>query len=114
MGDATTTLGDLRQRIAAFVAERDWEQFHTPKDLAISLSIEASELLEVFQWTGGDLGTDLDDEARERVAEELADVMIYGLSLANALDLDATAHILRKMESNAARYPADVYRGRYR
>ena len=87
MPDSTTTLTDLRTAVAAFVAERDWAQFHNAKDLAVSICIEAAELLEEFQWHDAAQVTTAsrDPEARERVRLELADILVYCLCLSNAL-----------------------------
>jgi dCTP diphosphatase len=90
--------------LKTFVAERDWEQFHTPGNLAKSVSIEAAELLECFQWN--------DDADPTRVAEELADVLIYCYLLADKLDLDLSAIALAKLELNRQKYPVDKARGR--
>ena len=93
----------------AFRDERDWKQYHTPKDLAISLSLEAAELLEVFQWSGADL------ECRERLPElreELADVVMYAVLLADRLGLDLDEIVLEKLRRNAEKYPAEKARGR--
>jgi len=95
---------EARQKALDFRHQRNWEQFHNPKDLAISLSLEAAELLECFQWSGADL------EAKARqphMAEELADVMIYGIYLAQALDLDLPTAISAKIDQNAAKYPVE-------
>lgn len=92
----------------AFRDEREWSQFHNPKDLAMSISIEAGELLETFQWSG----TDLECEGRrERSKEELADVAIYCLYLADALDEDLLGLIERKVLANAQKYPSEKSRG---
>lgn len=107
-----TTLGALRARIADFVAQREWEPFHNPKDLAIALSVEAAELLELFQWRSPEEVEALGEELRQAAADELADVFIYGLSLANALSLDVTAAVERKMDRNEERFPVDRFRGR--
>ena len=115
MSDATTTLAELRDLVARFVAERDWEQFHAPKNLSMSLAIEAAELMEHFQWI---------DMAESRLAgndtakmaairEEIADVLCYALALANELKLDLSDAVRDKMVKNAAKYPADKSRGRY-
>src|SRR5207253_2529807 len=109
MADATTSVGELRDRVRQFVHARDWERFHAPRDLAMAISIEASELLERFLWRGS--GTSAD---RSAIAEELADVLIYGLSLANALDMDLSEAILAKLKKDEAKYPSDRYRGRAR
>jgi dCTP diphosphatase len=113
--DRTTTVAELRDLIARFVAERDWEQFHSPKNLAMSLAIESAELMEHFQWIDVPESRHLgDDPARlAAVGEELADVIAYALALANSLNLDISDALGRKMVKNAAKYPADEYRGRY-
>ncbi|MFQ6013462.1 MAG: nucleotide pyrophosphohydrolase [Thermoplasmata archaeon] len=111
MGDEAT-LGELRGRIAAFVAAREWEAFHNPKDLALALSVEASELLELFRWRGQEEVRARLLELKERIAGELADVFIFGLSMANAVSIDLTQAILRKMEENEERFPVEEYRGR--
>ena len=112
MSDAATTLQDLRERMAAFVRERDWEQYHTPKNLSMSIAIEAAELMEHFQWLSAEESRALDPVALQEVGEELADIVIYALSLANALDFDLADTVLAKMEKNARTYPADQVRGK--
>jgi NTP pyrophosphatase (non-canonical NTP hydrolase) len=115
MNDADTTVAQLRQMIEQFVAERDWHQFHTPKNLAMSLAIEAAELMEHFQWLTGEESRRLagDPKRLGAVAEELADVLCYALAMANQLRLDLATAIRRKMLKNAEKYPAAEYRGRY-
>jgi len=96
------------QRVLKFRDDRDWRQFHTPKDLAISMSLEAAELLEVFQWSGGDV------ECREkwdRVREELADVLSYCILMADVCGLDLDEIMNAKVDRNEAKYPADQARG---
>jgi len=112
--DEHTTLADLRRRVAEFVAAREWEQFHTPKNLSAAIGIEAGELMEHFQWlTGEQAATAMrDGEKRAAVADEMADVLIYALSLANALDVDVSEAVLKKLERNESRFPADEWRGR--
>ena len=116
MSDSTTTIAELRELIRAFVEERDWRQFHAPKNLAMALAIEAAELMEHFQWI------DVDGVARRWPAipaklaaagEELADVIAYGFALANELGLDVSDAIRDKMAKNVRKYPADEFRGRY-
>jgi dCTP diphosphatase len=115
VSDSTTTLAELRDLVRRFVAERDWEQFHAPKNLSMSLAIEAAELMEHFQWI---------DVAESRLAgddpvklatirDEIADVLCYTLALANELKLDLSDAVRDKMVKNAAKYPADRSRGRY-
>jgi NTP pyrophosphatase (non-canonical NTP hydrolase) len=116
MGDADTTLADLRQHVTDFVRARDWQQFHTPKNLSAAIAIEAAELLELFQWqTDGQAATAMEDAAeRAVVADELADVLIYALSLANALEVDLSAAILNKLARNKHRFPVEHWRGEAR
>ena len=90
--DAETTVANLRELVARFVAERDWKQFHTPKNLAMALAIEAAELMEHFQWLDQAESRDLagDDAKRNAAGEELADVLCYALAMANELGLDVS------------------------
>ncbi len=113
MSDSSTPLSQLRELVAAFVHERDWERFHTPKDLAAAISIEAAELLEVFLWQPeSDVQVLLETtESKEKIAAELADVLIYCICLANQLDLDMTSVILNKLAVNRAKYPTERARG---
>ncbi|MEW5762275.1 MAG: nucleotide pyrophosphohydrolase [Bacillota bacterium] len=112
MADENTSVKELRELVAAFVAEREWERFHTPKNLAMSIAIEAAELMELFQWRGGE--ELLDDAERRELQRELADVMIYCLAMANAAGIDLADAVREKVGLNALKYPADRYRGRYR
>lgn len=115
MTDQTTTIHQLREIVRQFVDERDWQQFHSPKNLSMSLAIEAAELMEHFQWITTDesraIGTDT--EKLEAVGEELADVICYGLAIANELGIDVSDALRDKMTKNARKYPAEEYRGRY-
>lgn len=99
--DETATLAQLKGRMAAFVAEREWERFHQPKNLSMSIAIEAAELMEHFQWEE----PELTPERRLAVGEELCDVLAYVLSLANALELDLSAAFVAKMAKNRRKYP---------
>ena len=101
------TFEEAQRLAAAFRDERDWAQFHNPKDLAISISLEASELLEVFQWSGDDLEC---SGKRDHIKEELADVLIYCSLLADRLDLDPAQIMADKIAANATRYPAEKSR----
>jgi NTP pyrophosphatase (non-canonical NTP hydrolase) len=113
--DAVTTVAELRQLIADFVAERDWSQFHSPKNVSMALAIEAAELMEHFQWLTTDASRELADEPEKlaAVGEEIADVIGYSFALANELGLDVSSAIRAKMVKNAQKYPAEKYRGRY-
>ena len=114
--DADTTVSALRQAVAAFVDARDWQPFHSPKNLSMSIAIEAAELMERFQWLTTEEAQAAAREPAERasVADELADVVIYCLSLSNALDLDVSSAVLAKLQANEHRYPAHEFRGRFR
>jgi dCTP diphosphatase len=104
-------IADLQQRLAAFAAARDWDQFHSPKNLAMALSVEASELLEEFQWLTEEQSRSLDAERHARVRLEMADVLIYLLRLADKLDVDVVHAATDKLALNELRYPADRVRG---
>ncbi len=114
--DANTTVLDLRAAVAAFVSARQWEHYHNPKDLAVSIAIEAGELLEEFQWkdAAAVAAASVDPQARERVRLELADVVTYCLSLANALGLDLSRAVYDKLVISDRKYPAPEYQGEYR
>ncbi|HEU4850867.1 MAG TPA: nucleotide pyrophosphohydrolase [Telluria sp.] len=106
--------GDLermRDLVRAFVAERDWEQFHTPKNLASALTVEAAELLEHFQWLAAGERAELGDAKLRAVRHELADVLFYLLRIADRLDVDLDTALQEKMALNREKYPADKVRG---
>ena len=104
-------LDDLTAQIVAFRDERDWAQFHNPKDLALSLSLEVGEVLEHMQWANGEALQERLQERREAVGDELADVLYYTLLLAHDLGIDLETAFARKMERNALKYPIDKARG---
>lgn len=104
-------LFELRELMRTFAAERDWDQFHTPKNLATALSVESAELLEHFQWLKDDESRNLSDPVKEAVAEEMADVLLYLVRLADKLDVDLAEAARRKIALNAIKYPADMARG---
>lgn len=105
---------DLRDRLRRFAAERDWDQFHSPKNLAAALIVEAAELLEHFQWLKEEDSTLLSPEKRAAVAEEIADVLLYLVRIADKLDIDLLDAAGKKIEANAVKYPADKARGSMR
>lgn len=113
--DADTTVAELRREIAAFIRERDWEQFHDPKNLSMAIATEAAELMEHFRWIKNDPSREhiQKPETRAEVASELADIIAFALSFANAADIDITTTLREKMARNAKKYPADEYRGKY-
>jgi NTP pyrophosphatase (non-canonical NTP hydrolase) len=105
---------DLRQRLAEFAAERDWDRFHAPKNLAMALAAESGELLEHFQWLTEAQSAALPPEELEAVALELADIQLYLVRLADRLGIDLVAAAHRKIGLNAAKYPVDKARGHAR
>ena len=117
MDDRTTNVMALRELMREFVAERHWHTYHTPKNLAAAAVVEAGELLELFQWLTPEESAERskDDPAfRKAVGEEMADVLMYLMSLANALDLDIAGAVEAKMHKNRKKYPAEEFKGHYR
>jgi dCTP diphosphatase len=112
--DSPDPLLALRDALRRFAADRDWDQFHSPKNLAIALSVEAAELLEHFQWLSDGEAAALPAETRAKVREELADVLLYLIRLADKLDLDLIASATEKLAINAAKYPVEKARGNAR
>jgi len=106
------SLSTLQKKIRAFAEERDWQQFHSPKNLAMALSVEAAELLEHFQWLSEEQSSELPEEIRHAVALEMADVLIYLCRLADRLDIDLLAAAGEKMTLNEKKYPVELARGR--
>jgi dCTP diphosphatase len=115
MSDQSATISELRLLMANFVAARDWQQFHSPKNLSMSLAIEAAELMEHFQWLTIDQSRAIASEPEKlaEVADELADILCYALALANELQIDVSDAVRNKMIKNERKYPAAEYRGRY-
>jgi len=105
------SLQALRTRVNHFVAERDWSQFHTPKNLAMAMIVEAAELVEQFQWDTPQESQQLTPEKREAVSHELADTFVYLLRIAEVLDIDLIEAANQKIDLNAKKYPADKARG---
>ena len=105
------SLEALRDRLREFARERDWDQFHTPKNLSMALIAEAAELVEHFQWVEGDKSHLLEDKVRPSVEEEIADILIYLVRIADKLSIDLYNAAERKIAINARKYPADKVRG---
>lgn len=103
----------MKDVIAQFANERDWEQFHTPKNLCMSIAIEAAELMEHFQWTRPEEVDGFDDAKKLEVQEELADVVAYCIAFANTMNIDIAEAFERKMVKNRKKYPADEFKGIY-
>lgn len=108
------TLSSLQRALAQFAAERDWEQFHTPKNLAMALAGESGELLEIFQWLTPEQSAQVmqDDERAVQVREEMADVLAYLLRLSDVLDIDLEQALAEKIEKNRRKYPVHLARGK--
>lgn len=114
--DRKTSIYQLRQLIQDFVDERDWRKYHNPKDLAISIAIEAAELMELFQWVSERKVEKVLEDAKRftRLEEELADIIILCFNLANVLDVDVAKAVTKKVEKNRAKYPVDLVKGNYK
>ncbi len=106
------SLEDLRARLKAFVQERDWEQFHSPKNLAMAMIVEAAELVEHFQWMTEQESLEISAEKRDEVAQEIADTFVYLLRMADVLEIDLIAAANAKIDINAKKYPVEKARGR--
>jgi dCTP diphosphatase len=113
MDDNDTTVEDLRRAVREFRDRREWEQFHTPKNLSMAIAIEAAELMERFLWLESEetRRQAADVRSAARIAEELADVFIYALSFANSVELDVTTAVLDKLARNAEKYPEAEFKG---
>jgi NTP pyrophosphatase (non-canonical NTP hydrolase) len=112
--DSQTTVAELKTKILSFARERDWEQFHAPKNLAMALAAEAGELMEHFLWETSENSKVIvnDSNKRVKISEELADVIIYALEFANMANLDVAESIERKMALNALKYPVEKAKGK--
>ena len=112
--DSTTTVAELKTRVLAFARERDWEQFHSPKNLSMALAAEAGELMEHFLWATPEQSKAIAEDGvkRQKIADELADVIVYALEFANVTGLDVAASIEAKMSANAEKYPVEKAKGR--
>ena len=114
MNDAKTSIEDLKDVVRRFVNKRNWGKYHNPKDIAESVCIEAAELLQLFQWIKPEESRKfkLKPSKVKQIEGELADVILYCLSMANTLEIDLATAILNKVELNAEKYPADLYKGK--
>jgi len=108
---ATFSVDELSRELRNFATERDWEQFHAPKNLSMALIVEAAELVEQFQWLTAEESERPDGERRARIEAELADILIYVVRLADRLDIDLPAAVTAKIEQNRRKYPAELVRG---
>ncbi len=113
--DESTTVQELKREVEKFRDERSWKRFHKPKDLALSIAVEAGELLEIFQWREIDAADVAADKSiKGKLEDELADVMVYCLSLASVVGIDVSSSIYKKLEHNKKKYPAERYHGKAR
>lgn len=115
MDDQTSTLAELRNIVRDFIAERDWQKFHAPKNVAMALAVEAAELMEHFQWIDSPESRKdrLTPEAIAAIGEEISDVFTYCLAIANELEIDLAKTFEKKMQKNRQKYPAEDYKGRF-
>jgi len=112
--DDTTTVQDLKTVVKDFVEERDWAQFHSPKNLSMALAVEASELMDLFKWkTVEEAQEEMKGKLLEDATDELADIMIYAIAFANRNRIDVAKAVTDKMEKNKVKYPADKFKGRF-
>ena len=113
--DNETNIQEIKEKIKEFVKERDWEQFHHPKEVAISLSLEAAEVLELFQWKDKQDLEDIknDKELMTKLKEELADVFMYAIDIANCTGIDITEAIIDKLKKNREKYPIEKSKGNH-
>lgn len=112
--DDSTTVAEIKAKVLAFAREREWEQFHAPKNLSMALAAEAGELMEHFLWATSEESREAvnDPKKRQKIEEELSDVIIYALEFANMTGVDVAAAIERKMAANAVKYPVEKAKGR--
>ena len=104
-------MNNLSQQIRTFAKERDWQQFHSPKNLAMALSVETSEIVEIFQWLTQEQSSNLDDAKKAHLEEEIGDVMIYLTNLADKFGIDPAKAAEKKMMLNTEKYPVEKARG---
>ena len=115
MSDKQTTIQEIRSLIDSFADERDWQQFHSPKNLSMSISIEAAELMELFQWLSLEDAKKVMEsgKSRENAIDEIADVLIYAFAFCIRNNIDISDAIRQKMKKNIKKYPKDRYKGRF-
>jgi dCTP diphosphatase len=111
MAVADTDFDRIKKKVRQFVVDRDWDQFHSPKNLSMALIVEAAEMVEHFQWLTEEQSSNLSPEKLAEVEQELADIQVYLISLAEKLKLDLIAAVEKKLVLNAQKYPADQVRG---
>ena len=102
----------LKKEIKDFVDERDWEQFHNPKNLSMALSVEASELLEIFQWQKAEEYKNASEDQKEMIKDEIADIFYYLIRISDKLDINIEEALIKKMQKNRKKYPKDLVKGK--
>lgn len=114
-GDGSVTIDELKSTVEQFVVERDWAQFHSPKNLAMAIGVEAGELMDLFRWhsESQSIRAMKNGKSRRAATEELADVMICALSFANRTGIDISQAVKRKVLKNSKKYPSHIYKGRF-
>lgn len=114
MSDSKTTIHELREIVRSFVKQREWEKFHTPKNLSMALAVEVAELMEHFQWLATEEAASAAQQPEKlaAISDEIADVLCYTLALANSLEIDLSDAVCGKMEKNERKYPAKDFHGR--
>jgi dCTP diphosphatase len=110
--DTTTTIQVFKDKVANFVKEREWNQFHSPKNLSMAIATEAAELMELFLWDTTEESYEMSPEKRQEIEDELADVIIAALAFTNATNIDLAKAIERKMKKTAEKYPVDKVKGK--
>lgn len=115
MADSSATVDDLKALVKRFVEERAWQPFHSPKNLAMGVAVEAAELMECFLWVDlpGSYEVAKDPAKREAIADEMADVLCYLANMSSVLGIDLSEALSAKMVKNAQKYPAERYKGKY-
>ncbi len=113
--DNKTTVQELKTIVENFIRDREWQQFHSPKNLAMAIAVEAAELMDIFKWQTSDATSEgLEDaEIRVQTEDELADILVYALAFANRYKIDISSAMRRKMLKNEQKYPSEEFRGRY-
>ena len=115
MNDSNTTITELKKIVEDFVNERDWSQFHNPKNLSMALAIEAGELMDIFKWNSTQECEDMMSEknTRQDATDELADIMIYALAFSNRNNINISSAIEKKMIKNRKKYPTEKFKGHF-
>ncbi|MBU2608316.1 MAG: nucleotide pyrophosphohydrolase [Chloroflexi bacterium] len=114
ISDRETSVEQLKARVQEFVDQREWRKYHKPKNLAMSIAIEAAELMELFQWADENESDAIIQEKLPSLEDELADIMVYCLSMANTVNIDISRAIVRKIAKNEHKYPVEQFKGVYK